>query len=230
MISGGWCWRYCGTLRGMTPDTDQPLTLAQMAGAPRRRTGLVVGIAVGALTLIVATIGVTVLAMRSGSDTPAPASQASTPSSAAAPGTTTAVPSTTPATQSAAKTYKFGEKAGNAQVTATAYAFKQPVAKGATPPDQEGFEWGAADVEVCPAADGTVAHDNWHLVYADHTVMDPSSIGYQQFPQPEYPWDERQVIGGRCIRGWITFAVPVGKKPVMVEYSPRNYVIDWAVS
>lgn len=221
---------YCGTLRGMTPDTEQPLTLAQLAGPSRRRTGLIVGIAAGTMTLIAVAVGVTVLATRPGTEAPAAASGQSTSSSAPAATAVAGSPETTPVVPGGAKTYKFGEKAGNAEVTATAYAFKQPVAKNATPPDQEGFEWGAADVEVCPAADGTVAHDNWHLVYADHTVMDPSSVGYQQFPQPEYPWDERAVSGGRCIRGWITFAVPVGKKPVMVEYSPRNYVIDWAVS
>lgn len=126
---------------------------------------------------------------------------------------------------------KFGEKAtSDPRFTATVYAYKQPVAKNATKPDQEGFEWGAADVEVCLTATNIVARERWHLVYADHTAIDPSNIGYQQFPQPAYPWEDREVQSGRCVRGWITYGVPAGSRPVMVEYTPEGAVVDWAVS
>ncbi len=217
----------------MTPDSDQPFTLAQMAGPPRRRTGLIIGVAVGAMAIIAATIGATLLVTRSGTDTPAAAGQASTPQLAqtttdvAAAATTTAAPA-----PSAARAYKFGEKATNAErgSTSTAYAYKQPVAKNATPPDQEGFEWAAADVEVCPTTTNVVVRDSWRLVYADNTTIDPSSIGYQQFPEPAYPWDEREVIGGRCVRGWITFPAPVGEKPAFVEYAPQGFTADWTVT
>jgi hypothetical protein len=32
---------------------------------------------------------------------------------------------------------------------------------------------------------------------------------------------ERTVLAGRCVCGWITFAVPASGKPAMVEYQPR---------
>lgn len=219
----------------MTPDTDQPFTLNQMAVPPRRRTGLIVGVAAGTLALIAATIGGTVLVMRSGSKPSVTAGQASAPSSATptAAVTTAAAATTAAPAPTAAKTYKFGEKATNSareNSTAIAYGYKQPVAKNATRPDQEGFEWAAVDVEVCPTTTNVVTHDAWRLVYADHTTIDPSNIGYQQFPEPAYPWDEREVAGGQCIRGWITYPAPVGKRPAFVEYGPQGFIADWTVS
>jgi hypothetical protein len=75
----------------------------------------------------------------------------------------------------------------------------------------------------------TVTHMPWALTYPDGSVIEPSSIGYRQFPQPEYPWDERQVPWNRCVRGWVTFGVPAGK-PTMVEYQPQGEpVTDWKV-
>jgi hypothetical protein len=120
--------------------------------------------------------------------------------------------------------------------SATAYAYKQPVATSATRPDQAGFEWGAADVKVCLIGGSAYVNNQpWSLVWDDSTRAEPSHIGYQQFPQPEYPFGDTVVQAGRCVRGWITFPVPVGKKPAMVEYQPQpdsplaGTVVDWAV-
>ena len=120
----------------------------------------------------------------------------------------------------------------NGLATATVYAYKQPVATSATRPSQAGYEWGAADVQVCAVHDEIgVSHGPWALVYADNTTIEPSSIGYQQFPLPEYPWDEKKLQPGRCVRGWITFPAPKGKRPTMVEYTPaEDPPTDWQVS
>jgi hypothetical protein len=233
MISGGWRLRYWCTLPGVTPDTERPFTPDQMGAArPRRRTGLFIGATAGAVALVAASVAIT-LSITDGSK-PGPAAQ-QTPSSpatsaaAVAPPASTALPPTAAPTTAA---LKFGAKANNTArgSTATAYAYKQPVAANATPPEQEGYEWGAADVEVCPSTTNVVVRDSWRLVYADNTTINPSSTGYRQFPQPEYPWDEREVAGGRCVRGWIVYPTPAGKKPMYVEYGPQGFIADWAVS
>lgn len=76
----------------MTPDTDQPFTLGQMAGSPRRRrTGLVVGIAVGSVLLVGAAVPFAV------SRHHAAVSTAQQTSSPAAPAGANAAAVTTPA-------------------------------------------------------------------------------------------------------------------------------------
>lgn len=112
--------------------------------------------------------------------------------------------------------------------TVTVYGYKQPVATSAPHPDQAGYVWSAADVKVCVKQDVTISNEPWTLVYADSTDAEPSSIGYRQFPEPSYPFGDKEVKAGRCVRGWITFAVPKAKKPTMVEYSLTDgSVVDW---
>lgn len=96
MISGGWRWRYCVTLRGMS-FPEEPFTLRHMAPR-RRRTGLVVGIAAGAL-LVIVTGGLAAYAMRPASTNAA--GQASTPAPTAASSATDAQPSPNATTASA---------------------------------------------------------------------------------------------------------------------------------
>lgn len=75
--------RCCGTLRDVNPDTpdpERPFRLAEMAGAPRRRTGLIALIAGGAVAVVAAAV-IAVLVFRSGDAGPAPeaATAAATP-------------------------------------------------------------------------------------------------------------------------------------------------------
>lgn len=210
----------------MNPDTEQPFRLGQMA-APRRRAGLIVGVAVGAVVLVGATIGVTLLATRHPAGAPvAPQAQTAVETTAAA----AVVPSATSTAPVKPVVLALGGKAEGAKVAAVAYAYKQPVAAKATKPDQDGFEWGAADVEVCPKMDGYLNNLNWVLVYADHTRIEASNVIYQQFPAPEYPAADTDVVAGQCVRGWITYAVPAGKKPASVHYQPSGFQADWQVS
>lgn len=233
MISGGWFLCHSGTLPGVTPDTERPFTLDQMgAGRPRRRAGLAIGIAAGAVLLIGATVAVTLIATR-GSDAPA-AQQPQTPAAATASTTNAAPPATTAAAATTAAQppamLKFGTKAERPNGSAVAYAYKQPVAKGAPKPEQEGFEWGAADVEICSKVEGYFNNLSWVLIYADHTRIEASSVGYQQFPLPEYPAGDTDIAPGQCVRGWITYPVPAGQRPVAVHYQPQGYQADWQVS
>lgn len=196
--------------------------------APRpRRTGLIAAIAAAAVVLVAATIAVTLAAARSPGPAPAAQQQTQTPPATAAAAATAAT--TSSAAPPAPAVLKMGAKADASKAVATAYAWKQPVAANAARPEQEGFEWGAADVEICSNVDSYFNHSSWRLTYADHTMIEPSSTGYRQFPQPDYPWGDQDITAGQCVRGWITYAVPAGKKPATVQYQPQGFRADWQV-
>ncbi|MGW3607734.1 hypothetical protein [Micromonospora sp. NPDC005161] len=52
-----------------------------------------------------------------------------------------------------------------------------------------------------------------------------------QIAGPEYPWGEKELAPGRCVRGWITFPVPAKKRPVFVEYAAESETVPprWRV-
>jgi hypothetical protein len=152
---------------------------------------------------------------------------AATPSGSPTPAAPTPAP-TTPGNLRPGQSVNAGTL-----VIATYYAYKQPVAKSAPRPAADGYTWGAIDIKVCAVnghgPDLEVSATSWTLVYADSTTARPSNITYNQFPQPGYPYDTN-VPWGRCIRGWLTFAVPPSGKPTMVEYQPSSGTFDWSVS
>lgn len=204
--------------------------------APRRRVRLIAGIAGGALVLVAATVGVTLAVTRQPEAGPLAADQRTQTSAAAVTVTSASTtpaataPSASPTVPAGPAVLKFGVKAEGPGSTSVAYAYKQPVATGAPKPDVDGFEWGAADIEVCVRDAATITRTRWHLTYADHTVIDASSVGYRGFPAPEFPWDERDLAAGGCVRGWLTFAVPHGKRPLTIQYLPRDFAADWQVT
>lgn len=120
------------------------------------------------------------------------------------------------------------------RVSATAYSYRQPSAPGATSPGP-GLEWASADVQMCLRAAPTgitigVSQRPWRFAYKDGRTAEQGSVGYQQFPSPRYPDDQRAISVGRCARGWLTFPVPAGERPAWVEYAPEGAPItDWAV-
>jgi hypothetical protein len=191
----------------------------------RRRAGLIAGIAAGAVVLVGAAVAITIAATRTPDTSPAAQQQTQAAASTAA-----ATPPAATASAANPAVLKLGAKADGPVSASTVYSWKQPVADKAPKPEQDGMEWGAADVEICAKIDGAMSRTNWRLTYADHTTIEPSSTGYRQFPAPEYPWDERDLTAGQCVRGWLTFAVPAGQKPATVQYQPRGGRYDWQVS
>lgn len=168
---------------------------------------------------------------------PSPTTPAAAPTSAP-PAATTPAAAASPTTDPNAP-HRLGSQvtlSARADISATVYAYRQPVAKGAPQPEEQaGYVWGAADVKVClgkaAAESVSVSHGPWVLSYADDTTIAPSSTGYRQFPEPEYPWGDKVLAPGRCIRGWITFPVPGKIRPAYVEYAPEDVTVPvrWAV-
>ncbi|MBM0255511.1 hypothetical protein [Micromonospora sp. 4G55] len=175
------------------------------------------------------------------SDEEPAAAPSPTPAAAtsAAP-TATAVATTSPSPTAAGDTpLALGKSrpSPDGAVVSTVFAYKQPVARSAPRPDEQpNFEWGAADIKVCVNKGYienqiVVSNSSWALTYADDTQIEASSTGYDSFPKPEYPWGEKALAPGRCVRGWITFPVPARKRPVFVEYAADSEPVPprWAV-
>lgn len=186
---------------------------------------------VGALAVTLA--GVAGCGVDNPTPTPAAAPSSTPPTTAPA---TTAAPS--PTTPPADAMTKMGTRADvrDGIADGTVFSYRQPVAQSAPRPDgQPGYTWGAADVRVCATKTAPepilVSNGPWALVYADDTTAEASSVGYQQFPKPGYPFGEKIVPQGRCVRGWITFPVPAKLRPVAIEYAPEGELmpVRWAV-
>lgn len=215
------------------PGPDEPFTLQRMSQpvtappephSPRRKLWPFLAIGTVVLATVAAGTAYALWPTRPAA-TVASANTATTAAAPPAAESTSQVPSS-----AAAKLLKLGETKADSIGKAVAYSYKQPVAKSAPRPDQEGFEWGAADVEVCALADDVyINNSSWHLVYADHTLIEPSSIGYRGFPEPSYPWGDKDLAKGRCVRGWITFAVPAGKRPTSIEHDIKDAYAEWAI-
>ena len=142
----------------------------------------------------------------------------------------------TPAPEVVANSYPMGKRVpmDNGAGDVTALDYKQPVARDIEP-DAAGTEWGAALVRVCRhVQSGPVSDDPWMMIYADGGQIEPSSSNSPAFPQPGFPWaEDRTVLAGRCVKGWITFSVPKGKRPQFVEYTNLNLnppvLFDWPI-
>lgn len=108
----------------------------------------------------------------------------------------------------------------NGDLKVTVLSYRQPVAKSAPQPDQNGHEYGSLVVKVCNADDHTqtVNTSPFRLVYADDTEIDSTNTGYNQFPEPEFPWGDHQLASGRCVQGSIVFEVPKKSRPREVSY------------
>ncbi|MFI5496639.1 hypothetical protein [Actinoplanes sp. NPDC051859] len=110
-------------------------------------------------------------------------------------------------------------------LVATVHTYRQPVAAATVDPGSD-TEWGAADVEVCATAgapgDIRISHLPWALEFADRTRTTAATVRYREFPRPGYPVTSTPLAPGACARGWITFPVPSGERPALIEWSPSN--------
>lgn len=100
-------------------------------------------------------------------------------------------------------------------------------------PQDAGNHWVSLDVQVCntSATDGYATTNPWTLRDGENRSYGSSSIGYNQFPNPQYAWGEVPVVAGECLRGWITFPVLDGATLTTARYvSPvTGDHVDWVL-
>lgn len=84
---------------------------------------------------------------------------------------------------------------------ATAYRVVRPAAPDAPRPEVANSEWAALEVEVCVAApvppDAFVTGESWKLQDSNNGQYGRASVGYLQFPIPEFP-RQQPVAGGEA--------------------------------
>lgn len=183
---------------------------------------------------IIATAAILLVSSCSSSGTPKPTASAGGAPSATETPTPEALPTESP-TEIGSTVISLGDTTqisytdGPGTGSLTVYSYKQPVASSAPRPQTSGYTWGAIDVKECAGENDTVNNSPWTLVYGDDTQLEPSSLGYNQFPEPEFPFGDKNLPSGRCVRGWIVFPVPKTTKPTMVEFAlgGDGSVIDW---
>jgi hypothetical protein len=152
------------------------------------------------------------------------AAQSSADQSAAAASASRAAAATAAASSSeAARLHVVGETVedGNGH-TVTYYSTQRPAARNAPDPQDPNNEWVAIDVQACygPGAESFDNNTSWILVDGNNGNYQPSSIGYDQFPTPKFPFGDMTVTNGQCVRGWIVYAVPIGTPLANVAYMP----------
>lgn len=104
--------------------------------------------------------------------------------------------------------------------TVAVLAYEPASAPEAPLPQDPGNHWVSLDVQVCnnSAADSYATTNPWTLRDSDNRNYDSSSVGYNQFPNPQYAWGEVPLPAGECLRGWITFPVLDGASLMTARY------------
>ena len=107
----------------------------------------------------------------------------------------------------------------------TVYAYEQPVAPPQYWPVTDGAELAAIDVEGCNKGDSTLSLNpfDFELVMGDNTRRD-SEVGLRE-PALNYT----EVGPGECVRGWATFEVPVGQRPIEIVDINTEPTVKWKV-
>jgi hypothetical protein len=116
----------------------------------------------------------------------------------------------------------LGESLISGDSRVTVYTWEQPAAlpqapsgiSGPQPP--AGEEFAAADVEQC-ATDQAQQPINANEF--SYKVVGPDNV--HQSADPGYrmpPFRGAMLYAGDCIRGWVTFSVPVGQRPAYVQW------------
>ncbi|GAA5188418.1 hypothetical protein GCM10023322_39070 [Rugosimonospora acidiphila] len=147
------------------------------------------------------------------------------------PGAGQQPPSVSPG--SAPQGHAIGETvtANNGFISATVFGYDQPAA-AAMAPDRPGDEWAAADIQTCAESgsvfEATVSDGPWSLRYPDDSSIVATRTSSAQFPKPAYPSSPQSLRPGQCLRGWVVFAVPAGKRPQIIRYAPQGATpVDW---
>lgn len=112
------------------------------------------------------------------------------------------------------------------EVAATAVAYRQPLRSSSTP-ERAGFVFAGLDAKLCmvQTPDGepaNVTSEPWTLTFGDATTTEPVTALPRAFSVALYPDVSKPLAPGECVRGWIVFEVPKGKRPAAALYTPTN--------
>lgn len=126
----------------------------------------------------------------------------------------------------------IGEVAEFGTFTMTVHAVDlDPAPEPAPQPQRSEDKWVSVDVEFCTTADSMISDSRWRIVAADNRQYQPSSTGYDAFPEPAYAWGEVTVPAGSCNRGWITFVVGKQAELKSIRYAnDKGNAADWAAA
>lgn len=143
------------------------------------------------------------------------------------PGTVTP-PSTAPPTTSAP--IPFGQtqvyKPTGSKVTVYAAQFPPVKSKPLSTPLEDGLAPAVADVQVCAGDKATeVRSTSFQLKGADNRLYFVYGLP-ESATDPAFPASQA-LQPGECIRGWVTFPIPVDAQVAAIYYAPdtRNYLV-----
>jgi hypothetical protein len=113
-----------------------------------------------------------------------------------------------------------------ASVQVLAYEQGVPGASRFVTPDP-GNEYAVIDVQVCAGPSAEIPYNvfGFALQMPDNRRYDPgSTVREPSLGSGTLP------AGGGCTRGWVSFEVPVGQRPVFVVWDYSNFVeTKWSV-
>lgn len=163
-----------------------------------------------------------------------PGATATVTVTATATATVTATPSPSPTpTPAAPDAIGVGQMQESGGWKVTVHSVDMNPAPDAPAPDSAGTKWVAADVETCnpDVAGAEITNSPWRLIDDRSRQFEPSSLGYNQFPQPSYGFGDTPIAPGQCIRGWIVFVVAKDAKLTTVLYQPATLdPLHWTIA
>lgn len=134
--------------------------------------------------------------------------------------TTTAAPTESPepteTTPAGPTVEKLGETVDESVLTVRLVDYRASVPPAETA--EPGNRWDAILVKMCNTGitpeqgpETVFTSYSWQLQDSDDGTYEVSSLGYNQFPSPEFP-DEKALAIGKCVKGWIVYPVPKDAK------------------
>lgn len=110
----------------------------------------------------------------------------------------------------------------------TLYSYEQPVPPPEFITPEEGNELAVADVEAClgttPTTDVFVNPFDFELIMPDNTRRGAT------FAAREPALNDTQLVAvGDCVRGFVSFQVPIGQRPVFLVDTLTDPQIRWAI-
>ncbi|MFF3420299.1 DUF4352 domain-containing protein [Streptomyces sp. NPDC002698] len=132
--------------------------------------------------------------------------------------------------------FKLGDTANRAadglKWTAAALSFKDSGISSSPGLLDDGQKWAMVEIKVCNTGGPALSTSpfTWTLAYADGSRVEATHVSGGVTPGPLYPQDTK-LKGGDCVRGKVTFQVPLKGRAARVMYSPSDLdePMEWAV-